>query len=86
MTTQDLIKDLRSRINLAYDKQIGTESYERRICAEALELLLDEITLLRTQRDYLLSAAQRTLDENRRTNCTMITLTRAVETMEGILK
>ena len=37
MTTQELIADLRSRINPAYANQRHTESYERRLCVEALE-------------------------------------------------
>lgn len=37
MTTEDLIADLRGRINPIYAHVIGTESYERRICADALE-------------------------------------------------
>jgi len=39
---QDLIDDLRSRINPAYAAQLGTESYERRLCAEALDALISE--------------------------------------------
>ena len=35
-----LAHDLRQRINPAYATQIGTESYERRLCAEAIEDLL----------------------------------------------
>ncbi len=38
-----LIDDLRSRINPAYAAQKGTESYERRICVEALEKMLADI-------------------------------------------
>jgi len=86
MTPTDLIADLRSRINPAYAHQLGTESYERRICVEVLEELLDEIARLRTQRDYMLSAARRTLDENGHLAdgdvCTLIVLKRAVETLE----
>ena len=48
MTPKDLIDDLRSRINPAYAAQLGTESYERRLCAEALESLISEIDMLRT--------------------------------------
>lgn len=40
MTAQNLIADLRSRINPAYENTPGTESHERRLCAEALEALL----------------------------------------------
>lgn len=47
MTPSDLIADLRSRINPAYAAQLGTESYERRLCAEALESLLADTAALR---------------------------------------
>ncbi len=45
MTLKDLllsefISDLKSRINPAYAQQRGTESYERRLCVEAMESLL----------------------------------------------
>lgn len=42
MTPNDLIADLRSRINPTYAATLGTESYERRLCAEAIEHLLAE--------------------------------------------
>lgn len=88
MTPNDLIDDLRSRINPAYAATLGTESYERRLCAEALEAQADEIARLRTQRDYLLSAARRTLDENGHLAdgdvCTLLVLKRAVETLTEV--
>ena len=95
MTVNDLIDDLRSRINPAYAATLGTESYERRMCAEALEALLlvqetlgDEVVRLRTQRDYLMSAARRTLDENGHLAdgdvCTLLVLKRAVETLAEV--
>tara|TARA_R110000868_G_scaffold127605_2_gene335399 strand:+ start:650 stop:979 length:330 start_codon:yes stop_codon:yes gene_type:complete len=37
MTTIDLINDLRIRVNPLYSATPGTESYERRLCAEELE-------------------------------------------------
>ena len=81
----ELIDDLRSRINPAYAITPGTESYDRRLCAEALESLLDEVARLRTQRDDILAAARRTLDENGHLAdgeiCTLIVLKRAVETL-----
>ena len=49
MTPRDLIDDLRSRINPAYAAQVGTESYERRLCAESLEAQADEIDRLRAE-------------------------------------
>lgn len=42
MTPQDLITSMRNRINPLYAATPGTESYERRLCAEALEALLAE--------------------------------------------
>lgn len=47
MTTADLIDDLRSRINPLYAWQLGTESYERRLCVEALEAQAAEVEALR---------------------------------------
>lgn len=47
MTPSDLIDDLKSRINPAYAHQLGTESYERRMCVEALEALQNENAELR---------------------------------------
>ena len=49
MTPEDLIADLRSRINPAYANQIGTESWERKLCADALEAQADEIERLKAQ-------------------------------------
>ena len=40
MNIEQLIADLRSRVNLQYYDQIGTESYERHQCVMALESLL----------------------------------------------
>lgn len=42
MTPQELINNLRNAINPAYAHQIGTESYERRLCVEVMEALLQE--------------------------------------------
>lgn len=85
MNPSDLASDLRRRINPAYSNMRNTESYERRMCVEAIEALLsiqetlkDDVASLRTQRDYLVSAAWRTLDENGHLadgeNCTLIAL------------
>ena len=46
MKYQELIADLRSRINPVYAATLGTESYERRLCAEALEDLTTTLSLL----------------------------------------
>jgi len=43
MTPRDLIDDLRSRINPAYAATLGTESYERRISAETIEVLIEAL-------------------------------------------
>ena len=56
MTPTELIDELRSRINPAYATQIGTESYERRICAEALESLLEENAKLRVFANAIMEA------------------------------
>lgn len=37
---RQLAAELKQRINPAYAETLGTESYERRLCAEAIELLL----------------------------------------------
>jgi hypothetical protein len=41
---KDFIEDLRSRINPAYADQPGTESFERQLCADAIERLDMEAT------------------------------------------
>jgi len=47
--TQELLADLRSRINPAYENVRGTESYERKQCADAIEALQAENERLRVQ-------------------------------------
>ena len=42
MNIEELIHDLRARINPQYYDQIGTESYERNQCVMALEYLQQE--------------------------------------------
>ena len=58
MTPEELIADLRSRINPIYASQIGTESHERRICAEALEAQEKKIEQLQTVLRQVLMDAQ----------------------------
>lgn len=41
--TQELLADLRSRINPAYQDVRGTESYERKQCADAIEALMGRL-------------------------------------------
>lgn len=42
---REIARDLRKRINLAYGNQRGTESYERRVCAETIESLLEQLAV-----------------------------------------
>lgn len=63
MTPEDLIADLRSRINPAYAAQLGTESYERRVCAEALESQAEEIERLRNALSEILEYDTRVMYE-----------------------
>lgn len=56
MTPEELVAQLRSRINPAFAEHIGTESYERRICAEALEALLEENAQLRDFAQEIIAA------------------------------
>lgn len=57
MNIPDLIADLRIRINPAYAHTLGTESYERRMCVEALESQQAEIERLRQYIGATLSKA-----------------------------
>lgn len=50
--TRKFVDELRTRINPAYANQLGTESYERRLCAEAIESTLQRV-------DELLAALER---------------------------
>jgi CO dehydrogenase/acetyl-CoA synthase gamma subunit (corrinoid Fe-S protein) len=62
-----------------------------RVCVVAdneIERLKDNAASLRTQRDYLMAAARRTLEENGHLadgdNCTLLVLKRAVETLQEV--
>jgi hypothetical protein len=59
-----LAADLRSRINPAYATQLGTESYERRLCAEAIEGLIAERDALAKEAEALrqINAAYRNME------------------------
>ena len=59
MNIEELITDLRARINPQYYDQIGTESYERNQCVLALESLLARIDVLRTENAALRADAAR---------------------------
>lgn len=60
-----LAYDLRQRINPAYATQRGTESYERRECAEAIEDLIAQVEALTAERDAVLQQAQQWKQEAR---------------------
>lgn len=53
---RQLAAELRGRINPVYANQIGTESHERRLCAEAIESLLAQVAGHEAVRDELLAA------------------------------
>lgn len=59
MNIEELITDLRARINPQYYDQIGTESYERHQCVMALESLMARIEVLRVQNAALRADADR---------------------------
>jgi len=59
MNIEELITDLRARVNPQYYDQIGTESYERNQCVLALESLLARIDVLRTENAALRADAAR---------------------------
>ena len=53
MNIEELIADLRARINPQYYDQIGTESYERHQVVKALESLMARIDVLREENNRL---------------------------------
>ena len=59
MNIEELIADLRARVNPQYYDQVGTESYERHQCVLALESLLARIEVLRVQNAALRADADR---------------------------
>lgn len=59
MNIEELIADLRARVNPQYCDQIGTESYERHQCVLALESLLARIEVLRIENKALRADADR---------------------------
>ncbi len=59
MNIEQLIADLRSRVNPQYYDQIGTESYERHQVVKALESLMARIDVLRTENAALRADADR---------------------------
>ena len=59
MTPAELAADLRTRINPVYADQLGTESYERRICADVIFQLLKESDAQRKVLEQALEAMQK---------------------------
>jgi len=53
MNIEELIADLRARVNPQYYDQPGTESYERQQCVMALESLLARNDVLREENERL---------------------------------
>ena len=60
---ETFIADLKSRINPAYANMLGTESFERRMCVEAIERLTADLAELRTERNDLMCALLALMDE-----------------------
>ena len=59
MNIEQLIADLRARVNPQYYDQIGTESYERHQVVKALESLMARIEVLRIENKALRADADR---------------------------
>ena len=59
MNIEELIADLRARINPQYYDQVGTESYERHQVVKALESLMARIEVLRIENKALRADADR---------------------------
>ena len=59
MNIDELIADLRARVNPQYYDQVGTESYERHQCVMALESLTARIDVLRIENAALRADADR---------------------------
>jgi len=59
MNIEQLIADLRARVNPQYYDQIGTESYERHQCVMAMESLLARNDVLRKENEALRADADR---------------------------
>lgn len=63
---KDFVKDLRSRVNPIYADQPGTESFERKLCADAIERLDMELTAatLRIENDAMVIASLKASNES----------------------
>lgn len=83
MNIEQLIADLRARINPQYYDQVGTESYERHQCVMALESLLARIEVLRVQNAALRADADR-IDWLAGVNNTVGSLRQAIDAARGV--
>lgn len=73
MNTEEFIAELKSRINPGYAHMLGTESYERRQCVEAIEAqaaeierLTDDLQIVTDHREQALNNAMVLMKENER--------------------
>ena len=64
MNIEQLIADLRSRVNPQYYDQVGTESYERHQCVMALESLLARIDVLRIENEAMRDAMRKIMSDS----------------------
>jgi len=83
MNIEQLIADLRARINPQYYDQVGTESYERHQVVKALESLMARIEVLRVQNAALRADAAR-IDWLADVNNTVGSLRQAIDAARGV--
>jgi len=79
MNIEQLIADLRARVNPQYCDQVGTESYERHQCVMALESLLARIEVLRIENKALRADADREIVE-----ANVSSLRQAIDAARGV--
>lgn len=87
-TTDELIADLRRQAGMRNATWPCVLLRDLLPLCDEIERLKDNAASLRTQRDYLMAAARRTLEESGHLadgdNCTLLVLKRAVETLEEV--
>ena len=79
MNIEELIADLRARVNPQYYDQIGTESYERHQVVKALESLMARIEVLRIENKALRADADREIVE-----ANVSSLRQAIDAARGV--
>jgi len=79
MNIEQLIADLRARVNPQYCDQVGTESYERHQCVMALESLMARIEVLRIENKALRADADREIVE-----ANVSSLRQAIDAARGV--